>query len=125
MNYQSMHSGTHYDYIVCTSGSGGTHAGLLVGMKATNTDTAIVGICVNRDRVSQEVLLLALAQKIANNICANITLSEKDIIAFDEYNGKGYSLPTKEMVETVKLVASKEGILLDPTYTSKAMTGFN
>ena len=33
------------------------------------------------------------------------------------------SLPTPEMVKTVKLVAETEGILLDPVYTGKAMAG--
>jgi len=42
---------------------------------------------------------------------------------FDEYVGPGYSLPTPEMVEAVRLFASTEGILLDPVYTGKAAAG--
>jgi D-cysteine desulfhydrase len=37
--------------------------------------------------------------------------------------GAGYSLPTPEMIEAVKLLAQTEGILLDPVYTGKAMAG--
>jgi len=44
-------------------------------------------------------------------------------VCMDEYVGPGYAVPTEEMVEAVKLVASTEGILLDPVYTGKAMAG--
>jgi D-cysteine desulfhydrase len=42
---------------------------------------------------------------------------------FDAYLGPGYSLPTPEMAEAVRLTARTEGILLDPCYTGKAMAG--
>jgi len=38
--------------------------------------------------------------------------------------GPGYSLPTPEMAEAVKMLARYEGILMDPVYTGKAMAGF-
>jgi len=41
----------------------------------------------------------------------------------DGYIGEGYAIPYPEAVETIRLVARKEGIGLDPTYTAKAMTG--
>ena len=37
--------------------------------------------------------------------------------------GPGYSLPTDAMVEAVKMLARTEGILLDPVYSGKAMSG--
>jgi len=37
--------------------------------------------------------------------------------------GEGYGVAYPEAVEIIKLVARTEGILLDPTYTAKAMTG--
>ena len=39
------------------------------------------------------------------------------------YVGPGYSLPTPEMVEAVKLMARTEAILLDPVYTGKSFAG--
>lgn len=45
------------------------------------------------------------------------------VVAFDDYVGPGYSLPTDGMVEAVKLLASTESILLDPVYSGKAMAG--
>jgi D-cysteine desulfhydrase/L-cysteate sulfo-lyase len=37
--------------------------------------------------------------------------------------GQGYGLPTPEIAEAVRLVASQEGLVLDPVYTGKAMAG--
>jgi D-cysteine desulfhydrase len=42
---------------------------------------------------------------------------------FGDYVGPGYSLPTPGMVESVKMLARTEAILLDPVYTGKAMAG--
>ena len=45
------------------------------------------------------------------------------VVAYDDYVGPGYSLPTDAMVEAVKLLARTESILLDPVYSGKAMSG--
>jgi D-cysteine desulfhydrase len=42
---------------------------------------------------------------------------------YDEYVGPGYSLPTPEMAEAVRMLAGLEGILMDPVYTGKTMAG--
>ena len=44
-------------------------------------------------------------------------------MAFDDYVGPGYSLPTDSMVEAVKMLAQTEAVLLDPVYSGKAMAG--
>jgi D-cysteine desulfhydrase len=41
----------------------------------------------------------------------------------DRWVGAGYSIPTRAMVEAVRLAASLEGMLLDPVYTGKAFAG--
>ena len=42
---------------------------------------------------------------------------------YDEYYGEGYGMPTPEMVDSVRLVARTQGIVLDPVYSGKAMAG--
>jgi 1-aminocyclopropane-1-carboxylate deaminase/D-cysteine desulfhydrase-like pyridoxal-dependent ACC family enzyme len=41
----------------------------------------------------------------------------------DGYICEGYAVPYPAAVEMIKVAARTEGILLDPTYTSKAMVG--
>ena len=47
----------------------------------------------------------------------------KDIIVEDSYVGLGYAIPTEGMKDALGLMATKEGILLDPVYTGKAFDG--
>jgi 1-aminocyclopropane-1-carboxylate deaminase/D-cysteine desulfhydrase-like pyridoxal-dependent ACC family enzyme len=37
--------------------------------------------------------------------------------------GDGYGIPTPASHEAVQLLASRDGVFLDPTYTAKAMAG--
>ncbi len=44
-------------------------------------------------------------------------------VTFDErYVGDGYGIPSAGAIEAIELLARKEGILLDPIYTGKAMS---
>jgi D-cysteine desulfhydrase/L-cysteate sulfo-lyase len=41
----------------------------------------------------------------------------------DSQVGEGYGVPTSASTEALELVARREGVLLDPVYTAKAMAG--
>lgn len=119
---QTFDMGLKLDHMVCASGSAGTHAGLLVGAFGANADLPITGINVRRPRAEQEGNVFDLAQKTA--AFAGAPPPPRDaVVCLDEWVGPGYSLPTDEMIEAVKLMATTEGVLLDPVYTGKAMAG--
>lgn len=42
---------------------------------------------------------------------------------WDDYFAPGYGVPNDAGMEAVKLLASLDGVLLDPVYTGKAMAG--
>ncbi len=111
------------DRIVCASGSAGTHAGLLAGMIGNNANIPVVGIGVNRKKSVQTEAVHTLANKTLAKLGAKATVDVSDVTVFDDYVGPGYSLPTEAMVEAVQMLAREEGILLDPVYTGKAMSG--
>ena len=48
---------------------------------------------------------------------------DRDIEVDDSQVGGGYGVPTASSTEALELVARREGILLDPVYTAKAMAG--
>jgi D-cysteine desulfhydrase len=110
------------DHIVCASGSGGTHAGLLAGLAALNAVIPVTGINVSRPRAEQEAIIRGLARD-CSDLLEIIAPKNKDVVCLDDWVGPGYSLATPEMVEAVRMTASLEGILLDPVYTGKAMAG--
>ena len=45
------------------------------------------------------------------------------MLVLDDYVGEGYGVPTEGMKEAVKLMATKEAILLDPVYSGKSFDG--
>jgi D-cysteine desulfhydrase len=120
---QSFEMGIDFDSIVLTSGSTGTHAGILAGILGNNAQIPVVGIGINRKKEAQTEAVYSLTQKLFATMEIAPSFSRKDVIVFDDYIGEGYSRPTEGMIEAVKLVARTEAILLDPVYTGKAMAG--
>ncbi|WP_353892763.1 D-cysteine desulfhydrase [Proteinivorax hydrogeniformans] len=120
---QSFDLGISFDYVVCTSGSGGMHAGLITGFEVNQSQTKVLGVSISRPKEKMEPKVMKLVSETTKRLGLQHTISEKSITCYDSYIGPGYALPTKEMVEAVKLVAKTEGILLDPVYTGKTMSG--
>jgi len=120
---QLFEKGLNIDYVVCASGSAGTHAGLVTGFCGTNSNIPVLGVNVSRKKDVQEEIVYNLVQETASHIGIKSAIPRNSVTCFDEYVGPGYSLPTTEMVEAVRLMAETEGILLDPVYTGKAMAG--
>lgn len=121
---QSWAAQVSFDAVVCPSASAGTHAGLLAGFFGMNSDIQVVGINVMQKNNAQPDLVYGLAQQTARHIGVPGDLPRELVCCYEDYLGPGYSLPTPEMLAAVRLLASTEGILLDPVYTGKAMAGF-
>jgi len=110
--------------VVLASGSAGTQAGLVVGAKLLSPETRVVGISV---AASTEVLsgyVKAVADAALAQLGEAEEVSEGEVIVFDDYLGEGYGILNQDITASMGLLAREEGILLDPVYTGKAMTGF-
>ena len=119
---QMFETSTAVEHIVCASGSGGTHAGLLAGLAALSAPIPVTGVNVSRRRAEQEANVRLLARDVAD-LLGSAAPRNRDVVCLDDWVGPGYSLPTPEMIEAVRLLARLEGVLLDPVYTGKAMAG--
>jgi D-cysteine desulfhydrase len=120
---QSFELGINIDRIICASGSAGTHAGLVTGFYGNNSNIPVIGINVSRPKSDQEELVYNLVQRTAKHVGVNSGIPREAVVCFDQYVGPGYSLPTPEMAEAVRMLARLEGVLIDPVYTGKAMAG--
>jgi D-cysteine desulfhydrase len=120
---QTFDLGLNMDYVVCASGSAGTHAGLVAGLCGCHADIPVLGMNVAREKEVQEETVYNLVQETAKHVGIRGGLSRESVICFEAYVGPGYAVPTPEMAEAVRLLARTEGILLDPVYTGKAMAG--
>jgi D-cysteine desulfhydrase len=120
---QSFEMGVAFDHMVASSGSGGTHAGLLAGLHGVNANLPLTGVSVRAAKAPQEEKIHALAQATADLLGVRPPVPRELVEVVDDYVGPGYSLPTASMVEAVQLFARHEGILLDPVYTGKTAAG--
>ena len=119
IEYDKDNSLTH---IVLATGSGGTHSGSVAGKTYYKNDVKIVGISVKDKKNDQEEKVFKLAQTACDYINCDQPKRE-DVFVFDNYVGGGYGVPTEGMKEAVKLMATKEAILLDPVYSGKGFDG--
>lgn len=120
---QCMHLGIEPDWIVHATGSGSTQAGLVVGSKLMSSRTKILGISVSEKKEEFKEIVRKIIENIENYIQIGLDLRDEDIKIIDDYIGEGYGRVNKELVDSLRIVAEREGIFLDPVYTGKAMTG--
>jgi len=111
------------DTIVVACGSQGTQAGLLVGIADANAAIPVLGMSVGRAREELEGKVFALARETAELAGCASPVTRESVVCDDGYFGEAYGQPTDAMIEAVTLCARLEGLLLDPVYTGKAMSG--
>lgn len=116
--------GLAVDEIVVASGSGNTHAGLLCGLRALGSPIAVRGICVRRDAAAQTPRLRARCRAIAELLEIDPPVNDDDVVLDESFLAPGYGLAGEATWAAILLGARTEGLMLDPTYTGKAMAGF-
>jgi D-cysteine desulfhydrase family pyridoxal phosphate-dependent enzyme len=95
------------DWIFVADGSGGTHAGLLVGFG--DKGPRVVGVDVGtRPDLDDAVPRLA---------------GGRDAVIDHDHIGDGYGELDARTLDALRLAARTEGLLLDPVYTGKAFAG--
>ncbi len=115
----------HPSHIFVTISSGTTQAGLLLGAAILEGRYQVVGISAQkpsdwicpriREKASQAAKLL--------DSHMNHPITDDTILVDDRWIGKEYGVPSRESIEAVNLVARSEGVLLDPVYSGKGMSG--
>ena len=111
------------DHIVHATGSAGTQAGLITGLKAMNANIPLLGIGVRAPRAKQEESVYNLAVATAEKLGCPGVVSRDDVVANTDYVGEGYGIPTKSGIEAIRMFAELEAILLDPVYSAKGAAG--
>jgi D-cysteine desulfhydrase len=109
------------DLIAFACGSGGTAAGIALGLSRFPIAARAAAFAVCDDRAYFE----AVVSRIVGEAQAlDPTLSEPaPLDIYDEFKGPAYSVPSAEQLAFIAAVARASGLVLDPAYTGKALFG--
>lgn len=100
-----------------------TQAGLVLGLSYLESPIRVRGFSPFEDVPERSKEMAAMANRAARRLGLEIELREEDFDNTDRFVGERYGVPTEAGIEAIKTVARTEGILLDPVYTGKAMSG--
>ena len=119
---QMAQYGRKVETIVHASSSGGTHAGLVLGNALHGFATDVRGIVV-AENVYEDVVgsYLDFAKGGARLINSDLALTREDINITESYLGEGYGKHADGVYEAIDLMATTEGIIVDPVYSAKAI----
>ena len=96
-----------------------TQAGCELGAKILNWPTRIQGVSPVYWEMNIKKDIARICNEGAKMLDVNLEFKQDMINHDNNYVGEKYGATTKEGIEAMKLLANKEGIILDPVYTSK------
>jgi D-cysteine desulfhydrase len=108
-------------HLILATGSCGTQAGLEVGAAWLQASYRVVGVTVSRPRAECLQRISSLGRACAELLGLDVAGSLAHVEVVDGYLGPGYGKSSPEGSAAMELVASTEGLLLDPVFTAKAM----
>jgi D-cysteine desulfhydrase family pyridoxal phosphate-dependent enzyme len=114
------------DFIFFASSSGGTQAGLMLGVDLFGMDAALMPVSIDKEQQEGkrlEELVLLLIREGAEILDMEKAYDLETVPLIRDYDQAGYGVLTDEESSAIHLLAQKEGILLDPVYTGRAFFG--
>ena len=111
-----------FDVFVVASGSGVTHAGLLAGLRGNGSKAGVIGSCVRRDAALQGPRIERVLKRLGDLYTPANNVTKKDIRVWDGALAPGYGRIGQRSLEAIRLMASLEGLFLDPVYTAKSFS---
>jgi D-cysteine desulfhydrase family pyridoxal phosphate-dependent enzyme len=111
------------DAVIFATGSGGTHAGWLLGTRALGDPWRVESFTVSREAGAVRAEIARLAGEAAALLNCDCQFDADGVAVHDGFIGAGYGIPSREAADAIRQIGRSEGILLDPTYTGKAMAG--
>ena len=110
--------------LYCATSSGGTQVGLMLGLALLGcSNWRVRGVPVSDSVKYFQTYLRELERATVDQFQLSVSTEETPIELIDGFIGEGYAIPYPEAVDTIRLLGRREGVVLDPSYTSKAMTG--
>ena len=113
------------DYMIVATGSGGTHAGMVIGKEIHQLSAEILAIRIDKQVGEQtiEEHTLEIVQKGLAKYELNKRYGFSDLHVVGGYDEAGYATITANETTAIRRLSLSDGILLDPVYTARAFYG--
>ena len=111
------------DYIVCSSGSNATYAGLWLGAKYYNAPFEVIGCTVSPYSWQKNIDMAQLINDTSDRFGLGVHAEAEDVKLLGDYSGIAYDVPDEKTFQSIYRLARTEGIFVDPCYTGKGFTG--
>lgn len=107
-----------------STSSCGTMAGLVLGFALLGRpDLHLIGVSADAPAARLRESTMELARSAARLLGATTNVDSVRLTLLDDQVGDGYGISTVMSIRATERFARTEGIVLDPTYTSKAAAG--
>lgn len=104
---------------MCSSGK--SQAGLLAGASLLGRECRVVGVSPSPPKASPTPGILGAVAKLADLLGIEIAVDPGAVFNDTQHVGSGYGSPTEAAIAAIRLTANREGVLLCPDRTGKAM----
>lgn len=113
------------DYIFHSTSSGGTQAGLVAGCALHGLSTRVIGISADEPVAGLQATVSSILEGIGGllGVDGRELAASRPIEADARFVGEGYGLPTEASREAQHLLATTHALVVDHTYTAKALAG--
>ncbi len=123
LDAQFAAAGIDPDRLIVACGSGLTLAGLALGLKRAGRRCRVTGVSVQQPASRLVPWIVEAAGRTLALLGEGAALVADDFELLDGFVGDAYGVPSADGLAAVRLAGSREGLVLDPVYTGKAMAG--
>ncbi len=107
--------------VVVPVSTGGTYGGLLLGVLLHRLEQLTIhAVPVGDDVATLRARVCRLCHEAVESFDFPIFCDESRLSFIEGYAGPGYGESYPELLETIRLAAREEGLILDPVYSGKA-----
>lgn len=111
-----------FDYLIHTTGSSSTQAGLLAGFAALGIQTRVIGVADDGETEIKSGRVRKLANDALETLGLPAAVMAEDVEVIAS-NDADYGYADDAIKEGIRLMATKEGLIADPVYEGRAIRG--
>ena len=120
---QEARLGVFFDTVVVCSVTGSTHAGMIAGFAGQERGRRVIGIDGSAKPAETREQVARIARRTAELVELGRDLRDDEIVLDERYHAGIYGIPDEATLEAMRLAARLEGMITDPVYEGKSMSG--